>query len=77
MHIKIKYFGQIAEITNTFEEQLDVKDALISDVLELLYSKYKGLKQQDFKVALNKKLVALKTPLAEGEIALLPPFSGG
>lgn len=77
MHITIKYFGQIAEVTQTNEEQLEVTSSTIAEVLNLLYDKYAGLKQKDFKIAQNQKTVPLDTLLTGAELALLPPFAGG
>ncbi|MFV9551224.1 MoaD/ThiS family protein [Algibacter sp. PT7-4] len=77
MHITIKYFGQIAEITKTNEESLNTKDKLVSELLETLYTKYSQLINKDFKVAQNHELVSNETKLTGAEIALLPPFSGG
>ncbi|ALJ04312.1 hypothetical protein APS56_03775 [Pseudalgibacter alginicilyticus] len=77
MHIKIKYFGQIAEITQLEEETLEFSKSLISELLEVLYSKYNSLKNIDFKIAQNQELVSIETELTGNEIALLPPFSGG
>ncbi len=77
MLITIKYFGQIAEATQTQEEQLDLPQHSIGDLLTVLYSKYNGLQLKDFKIAQNQKLVGLDTQLTGEDIALLPPFSGG
>lgn len=77
MHIKIKYFGQIAEITKIKEESLEFSGHLISQLLETLHSKYNGLKNKDFKVAQNQELVSVNTELTGQDIALLPPFAGG
>ncbi|NMH88746.1 MoaD/ThiS family protein [Flavivirga algicola] len=77
MHITIKYFGQIAEITQKGEESLEFSGALISELMEQLYEKYVPLKDKDFKVAQNQELVPLETQVSGNEIALLPPFAGG
>lgn len=77
MHITIKYFGQIAEVTQIEEETLEFSGPLISDLLETLYSKYQSLKTKDFKIAQNQELVAFETELTGQDIALLPPFAGG
>lgn len=77
MRINIKYFGQIAEITQIEEEYLESDGPLVSDLLDALNSKYKALKTKDFKVAQNQELVSIKTELTGEEIALLPPFAGG
>jgi len=77
MLITLKYFGQIAEVTQKEEEQLNVTVASISELLELLHSKYNGLKNKDFKVAQNQELVSIDTKITGDEIALLPPFAGG
>lgn len=77
MHITIKYFGQIAEVTKTEEESLEFSGSLVSELLESLNEKYNALKNKDFQVAQNQELVTDETELTGAEIALLPPFSGG
>ncbi|KAB1069168.1 MoaD/ThiS family protein [Tamlana haliotis] len=77
MILTIKYFGQIAEITQKDEESLTFSGNLISELLDLLHSKYSGLKLKEFQVAQNQELVTLDTELSGAEIALLPPFAGG
>lgn len=77
MLITIKYFGQIAEVAQKEEEQIEIEAHLISELLELLYSKYDRLKSKDFQVAQNQELVTNKTEITGAEIALLPPFAGG
>ncbi|WNH12769.1 MoaD/ThiS family protein [Thalassobellus suaedae] len=77
MYITVKYFGQIAEITQQDEESLEFSGHLISELLELLYSKYSSLKTKDFQIAQNQELVTIETELTGAELALLPPFAGG
>ncbi|MFD2726332.1 MoaD/ThiS family protein [Hyunsoonleella rubra] len=77
MQITIKYFGQIAEVTQKEAEQLEVSKGKISELLNILNSKYDGLKHKDFQIAQNQELVTKETVLTGQEIALLPPFSGG
>ena len=77
MDINIKYFGQIAEFTQKEEESIAFSGSLVSELLELLHSKYKNLNTKDFLVAQNQELVSKNAVLTGGEIALLPPFSGG
>ena len=77
MHINIKYFGQIAEITKLNEESIEFSGNLVSELLETLHTKYNYLKNKDFQVAQNQELVSIDTKLTGGEIALLPPFAGG
>ncbi|GGD11556.1 MoaD/ThiS family protein [Hyunsoonleella pacifica] len=77
MFITIKYFGQIAEVTKKHEEQLEVSEGAVSELLDALNTKYSNLKNKDFQIAQNQKLVSLDAKLTGAEIALLPPFSGG
>jgi molybdopterin synthase sulfur carrier subunit len=77
MYITVKYFGQIAEVTNKDEETIKVPGEQVSDLLEVLNNKYDQLKNKDFQIAQNQELVALETELTGLEIALLPPFAGG
>lgn len=77
MHINIKYFGQLVEITQIDEESLEFSGSLVSELLETLNTKYSELKNKDFQVAQNQELVSMETELTGAEIALLPPFAGG
>lgn len=77
MLITIKYFGQIAEVTQKEEEQLEVNENSVSVLLNILHSKYSDLKNKDFQIAQNQELVDLDSELTGAEIALLPPFAGG
>ncbi|WP_223034215.1 MoaD/ThiS family protein [Hanstruepera marina] len=77
MRLNIKYFGLIAELTSCSEEQLEFEGTKVEEVIELLNTKYPDLKSKDFQVAQNREIVSLKSPVTGGDIALLPPFSGG
>ncbi|WP_282135695.1 MoaD/ThiS family protein [Seonamhaeicola maritimus] len=77
MYIRIKYLGQIVEVTGKEEETLEVAGGQVSDLLDVLNSKYYQLKNKDFQIAQNQELVSLETELTGFEIALLPPFAGG
>ncbi|WP_299551236.1 MoaD/ThiS family protein [Seonamhaeicola sp.] len=77
MYITVKYFGQIAEVTNKDEETVEVIGGQVSDLLEVLNTRYDQLKNEDFQIAQNQELVSLETALTGLEIALLPPFAGG
>ena len=77
MIINIKYFGQIAEVTQVEHEQFDFNNQTVSQLIETLISKYPELKNKDFKVAQNQVFVGNNEVITGQEIALLPPFSGG
>ena len=77
MTINIKYFGQIAEVTQREEELLECDATSILDLIDSLNIKYPNLKNKDFKIAQNQELVSVDTKITGAEIALLPPFSGG
>lgn len=77
MFITIKYFGQIVEVTKKDEEQLEVSEGVVSELLNVLNTKYSDLENKDFQIAQNQELVSLDAKLTGAEIALLPPFSGG
>ncbi|MBC3759654.1 MoaD/ThiS family protein [Hyunsoonleella sp. SJ7] len=77
MEIAIKYFGQITEVTQREEELLEISEGTVSELLNILNSRYDGLKHKDFQIAQNQELVSKETVLTGQEIALLPPFSGG
>ncbi|MDO7173306.1 MoaD/ThiS family protein [Mariniflexile sp. AS56] len=77
MNISIKYFGFIAEVTDCEEETISFSGTTISELLDVLHSKYEALKNNDFQVAQNQSLVPFETEITGKEIALLPPFAGG
>ncbi|AXP82315.1 Molybdopterin synthase sulfur carrier subunit [Mariniflexile rhizosphaerae] len=77
MNICIKYFGLIAEVTHCEEETILFSESTVSELLDVLHTKYSALKNKDFQVAQNQELVSLETKITGKEIALLPPFSGG
>lgn len=76
--ILIKYFGQIAEVTNKTSEYLDVETSSVETIINQLNHVYPSLKSQDFNVAADQKIVDRETEISgEVELALLPPFAGG
>jgi molybdopterin synthase sulfur carrier subunit len=77
MNMNIKYFGLLAEITSCREESIEIERPTVSDLLEVLFEKYPGLKDKDFQVAQDQELIAKDAEITGSEIALLPPFSGG
>lgn len=77
MSTNIKYFGLLAEITSCREESLGNSPSTVNELLELLFEKYPDLKEKDFRVAIDQQLVTEDARITGGEIALLPPFSGG
>ena len=77
MLITIKYFGMLTEVTNCEKETMNFYGNDISELLDMLYIKYSGLKNKDFQVAQNQELVSIETKLTSNEIVLMPPFSGG
>ena len=77
MDINIKQFGQIAELTQTKEENLEFSGIIVSELVETLYLKYSNLRTKNFQIAQNQELVSMETELTGNDIALLPPFAGG
>ena len=60
MTITLKYFGLIADITNTNEElfNLEKSDYTSQDLINQLYEKYTGLQQVSFAIAVNKSIIS-------------------
>ena len=77
MMITIRYFGLLTEVTGCTSEKINFSRTTIFDVKEVLFQKYKTLKNKDFQVAQNNELNTDKTKITSTEIALLPPFAGG
>ncbi|CAL2078211.1 sulfur-carrier protein [Tenacibaculum sp. 190524A05c] len=77
MEVTVKYFGQIAEITQKKEETFSYSDGLISEFIEEVYEKYPGLRSVNFKIAQSQQLISTEGKITGEELALLPPFAGG
>ena len=78
MPLTVKYFGMLAEATKCNEELLEVSNCTIKELTNRLLEHYPGLKEKNFKVAVNQSLVDENTLITNNdEIALLPPFAGG
>lgn len=75
--ITIKTFGMVAEKMGCQELTLPgIEDT--EQLLSCIYRMYPALERVKFAIAVNRKVVHVKTRLYPGsEIALLPPFSGG
>ncbi|MBT8265989.1 MAG: MoaD/ThiS family protein [Bacteroidia bacterium] len=77
MELTIKYFGMISELTSCEEEKILFEQTTISELLKDLFKKYPDLKNKDFRIAQDRKLVSLDSLISGQELALLPPFAGG
>ncbi len=79
MNIRIRYFGQIAEVIGKEEEHRDVTDGSTLNELELeLKSRYK-LEDIYYQIALNQQMEEIKETVLNNndEVAFMPPFAGG
>jgi molybdopterin synthase sulfur carrier subunit len=80
MTITLKYFGQIAEVTQKKEEVVALDETtnsitLLQSKLETLYPE---LKNTHYTFAVNQTMATANTTIRnQDEIALLPPFAGG
>ena len=80
MTISIKYFGLIADVTQTNEEVFTIEkpDFSARDLLKILHEKYENLNGNTFVIAVNKTLATEDVLINNNDtIALLPPFAGG
>ncbi|MBK8981198.1 MAG: MoaD/ThiS family protein [Ignavibacteria bacterium] len=79
MKVKVLYFGVTADITGKEQELIaEAKD--LNSLRAILTSLYPGLKNANFRFAVNLKLIndINSLTLNKGdEVALLPPFAGG
>lgn len=73
----VKAFGMLAEKLDSQEVELPFCNNT-ENLKEKLFDLYPDLRDYNFSLAVDKKLVNGITPLKGDEhIALLPPFSGG
>ena len=77
MKIKMKIFGQLAEIIGS--DQITVKDMEDTDQLvRYLKVLHPQLGEIKFSIAVDKKIIEENTILTGNSVvALLPPYSGG
>ena len=76
MIIHVKYFGMIAEKTNSSQEILEVDAAV--NLRDFFEAKFSFLESINYQIAVNQKLTeVLSSSQNEVEVALLPPFAGG
>ncbi len=79
MQIKLKYFGEVAEVAGTTEEVVRVEYGINTNTLcQFLGAKYHSLSTVDYRLAINQTMLNKTIELQEeDEVAFLPPFSGG
>ena len=83
MRIRILFFSILQDLVGAGEiEEMLSQDRKwkVSDLLEILYAKYEGLREWDGKilVALDREYVDKDKELADGqELAIMPPVQGG
>ena len=81
MHIQIRYFASLREITGKGEEQLSIPDeTTISDVRTILLTRYTQLQPilECCASAVNRRYVPVETILQDGdELVFIPPTGGG
>ena len=79
MNVRLKYFGMIAEATNTREESLNIEEGQnVKSLVNMLEARYRPLKNASYKIAVNMNLADDNLIINDSdEIALLPPFAGG
>jgi molybdopterin converting factor subunit 1 len=80
MKIKLKYFASIAEAVGMSGEEMELRDdTIVSNVVEALKQRFKGLKEMsNVIIAVNGAYVDPNTLLEDGDVvALSPPVSGG
>jgi molybdopterin converting factor small subunit len=77
MKIKVRYYGQLTDITQKSEEIVEVSASTVEEFKKKLIQLHPKLKNRTFQVAQDNAIQADKDPLKALTIDLLPPFSGG
>ncbi len=77
MKINVLFFGILSEVSGNSSIQFkDIEN--LRALKSHLWKTYPGMKDMDFRIAVNKEIVDGKIEFKNGdEIALLPPFAGG
>ncbi|MFY7670015.1 MoaD/ThiS family protein [Tenacibaculum sp. MEBiC06402] len=77
--MEIKYFGEIAERTNTTSQNISLEKKSLFELLSFLKDTY-GIDSNDIHIAVNHNLISKEIDLefdSGDEIAILSPFAGG
>ena len=77
--MEVKYFGEIAERTNTTSQHISLEKKSLFELLSFLKDTY-GIESNDIHIAVNHNLVSKENDLEfkeTDEIAILSPFAGG
>ena len=79
MNIRIRYFGQIAEVVGKEEENRDVTDGSTLNELELDLKSTHKIENIYYQIALNQQMQEIKETVLNNndEVAFMPPFAGG
>lgn len=80
MKITIKFFGLLADISQTTEEQFTFtnNDKSIACLKDEIETKYASLKDINYRIAINQTLSGIEATINPNDIiAFLPPFAGG
>ena len=78
MKIKGLYFGVIAELRGSTQEELHVETPTLFALKDHLIETTPGLADVNFQLAVNQKMATENQVLEDGsEISFFPPFAGG
>lgn len=80
MNVTLKYFGLLAEITQSSEEQLELKSETktLSELKQNIENRFPDFQKTSYSMALNQTICNPEVLLQEQDvIAFLPPFAGG
>lgn len=77
MNIQVRLFGSLVDLIG--KSNVMVSDCQNTESLkEKLIGEYPGLKNCEFVISVDKKVVKKNVVLEQGsEVAVLPPFAGG
>ena len=77
MKIKIRYFGQLAEIIGEKEDEISTESKNIIHLKEDLIKLHPVLKEYTIQIAQNNEIMGEKDILNSSQIDIFSPFSGG
>lgn len=79
MKLLIKYYAKYREVTGKREEEIVLESATVEKLLEILRSRYPGLRNdKNSIIAVNSRFSKSDDLLSDGDvISVFPPVSGG
>ncbi|MGQ9479242.1 MAG: MoaD/ThiS family protein [Thermoproteota archaeon] len=77
IRIEIKYYAWLREKIEVREVLEIERDSTVRQIIEMLRNRHTGLKEEEFIIAVNNKIVNMDEVLRHGDLIIVFPPAGG